>query len=83
MMPRPSKLRAVNQGTRYDITGNMRALVREIERGEIQPRDVVILTRETARLNASPKVGMRHYGFGTVEDIHWMLATAQGRIEPQ
>lgn len=78
------KLRAIDRGTRYDITGKMRSLIRRIESGEIQPRDVVIVTRETTeRRNCSAYVGMHHFGFGSVEDIHWMLATAQGRIQPQ
>ncbi len=82
-MPRP-KLRAIDRGTRYDITGKMRSLIRRIESGEIQARDVVIITRETTeQRNCSPYIGMHHFGFGSVEDIHWMLATAQGRIEPQ
>lgn len=82
-MKTKSNLRVINRGNvRYDISGSMRSLVRRIERGEIQPRDVVILTRETAANNASPCVGMHHYGFGSVEDIHWMLATAQTRIQP-
>jgi len=57
-------------------------LVRDMESGDIQPRDVIVLTRETVRPNVSAKVGMYHYGYGSVEELHWMLATAQNRIEP-
>lgn len=77
-----AKLRVINRGTRYDVAGNLRRLLREIESGEIKPHDVVILTTQTVRNNASPTVTMHHYGTGTAENIHWMLATAQHRIEP-
>ena len=82
-MKKKSNLRVINRGAvRYDISGNMRSMVRRIESGEIRPRDVVILTSETSKNNASPSIAMHHFGFGTVADIHWMLATAQTRIEP-
>jgi hypothetical protein len=46
-MKKKAKLRAIDRGTRYDITGKMRNLIRTIERGEIKPRDIIILTRES------------------------------------
>lgn len=78
-----AKLRVINRGTRYDITGKMRTLIRHFESGEIDLRDVAIVTRETRQNNASPTVILHHYGYGSVEDLHWMLSTAMGRIEPQ
>ena len=48
----------------------------------MQPRDVIVLTSETYQNNSSPDVTMHHFGMGTVADMHWMLATAQRRIEP-
>lgn len=82
-MRKHSKLRVIDRGTRYDVTGCLRGFLREIERGEINPRDVIVVATETLRNNAGPRVHMRHYGTGTEADMHWMLATAQGRIEPQ
>jgi hypothetical protein len=78
-----AKLRAIDRGTRYDITGMMRNLVRRIENGEINPRDVAIVTREATGPNQSCEVILHHYGTASTEELHWMLATAQGRIEPQ
>jgi hypothetical protein len=82
-MKKIAKLRVIDRGTRYDVSGPLRRLVRQIERGEIKPRDVIVLTTQTVRINASPTVTMHHFGTGTESDMHWMLRTAQGRIEPQ
>lgn len=82
MKKKRTNLRVIDRGTRYDVSGKLRAFVREIERGGINPRDVIILSRETIRNNASARVDMRHFGTGSTEDLHWMLATAQNRIEP-
>lgn len=81
-MKKPSKLRVIDRGTRYDVSGKLRSFLREIESGEVKPRDVIVLVTETVCNNAGPRVIMRHYGNGTESDMHWMLATAQGRIEP-
>jgi len=77
-----SKLRAINHGTRYDVIGNLRSLVREMETGKIAPRDVVVITREGLTPNKSCKVGVHHFGTGSTEDIHWMISTAKNRVEP-
>jgi hypothetical protein len=82
-MKKRSNLRVIDRGTRYDMSGNLRALVRSIESGVIYPRDVIVLTSQIVRNNASKTVTMHHFGHVTVQDIHWMLATAAGRIEPQ
>jgi hypothetical protein len=75
-------LRAINQGTRYDVSGKLRNIVRSIESGEIAPRDVIVITREIAGRNKSCKVGLFHFGTGSTEDVHWMLSTAKNRVEP-
>lgn len=77
-----AKLRVIDQGTRYDLTGCMRGLIRRIESGEIMARDIVVLTREPVSPNRSCTVTLHHYGTGSTEDIHWMLSTAKNRIEP-
>ena len=77
------KLRAIDRGTRYDITGKMRRLIHRIESGEIVPRDVLVVTSESCGPNRSNTIILHHMGFGSTEEIHWMLATAKGRIEPQ
>lgn len=80
-MSRRAKLRAIDQGTRYDVAGKLRGIVRQIESGEMEARDVILLTRECEN-NRIPTVTMHHFGNGTIENIHWMLSTAQRRIEP-
>ena len=77
-----SKLRVIDRGTRYDVSKPLRRLIREIERGEVHPRDVIVLTSQTLKNNASPTITMHHFGMGSTEEMHWMLATAQNRIQP-
>lgn len=79
----PAKLRAIDKGTLYDVPGKLRRFVRKIEQGQIDPRDVVVITRESVGPNRSCKVGMYHFGSASTESVHWMIATALGRIEPQ
>jgi hypothetical protein len=81
-MKKKAKLRAIDRGTRYDITGKMRNLIRTIERGEIKPRDIIILTRESNGSGLQQKTGMYHFGAGDEQVMHWMLSTAKNRIEP-
>jgi hypothetical protein len=75
-------LRVIDKGTRYDVSTPLRRLVRQIESGEIKPRDVVIVTAQYTAKNASPAITLHHFGSGSVPDLHWMLATAQNRIQP-
>lgn len=79
---RKTNLRVIDRGTRYDVTGGLRGLVRQIESGEVKPRNVVVVTTQILKNNASPAVTVHHFGQGTTEDIHWMLLTAQNRLEP-
>jgi hypothetical protein len=81
-MAKKSNLRVIDKGTRYDVSGNLRSLTREIESGKISPRDVIVLTREAVANNVSCRIGMRHFGTGSTEELHWMLSTALNRIEP-
>ena len=77
-----TKLQAIDKGTRYDVTGMLTKLTREIarvEHGEVG--DVIVLLRQTKN-NCSPGIHMRHFGNGTMPDIHYMLSTAKNRIEP-
>ena len=76
------KLRAIDRGTRYDITGRMRKIIRDIENGEIKPRNVLVITTESNGTNCMPKVVLYHLGPGLIEEAHWMLSTAKTRIEP-
>ena len=78
-----AKIYAINRGTRYDITGNMRRLVRRMESGEFKPCDVLVITTERIQNNTIPEVTLHHFGTSTVGEIHWMLASAQGTIESQ
>lgn len=81
-MRKPTKIRAINKGTRYDVSRPLRRLVRQIESGEVEPRDVIVLTSQYMQTNASPTVTLHHFGYGSVAEMHWMLSTAQNRIEP-
>ena len=77
-----SGIRAVNQGTRYDFSGNLRRITRSIERGEEgDVRDVVVLI-SCKNNNGSDSVATYHWGNGSEEKAHWMLSTAKNRVEP-
>lgn len=76
-------LRAIDQSTRYDITGKMRKLQREIERGEHgEVRNMVVAFSTKNDNNASASVKMFHWGKGDEKDVHWILSTVKNRIEP-
>ena len=78
---RKSKLRAIDQGTYRDLTGSLRRLTRQIDRGEFgKVRDVsVILSTENG---GGVEVKGWHFGAGSRADVHWMIATAKNRLEP-
>lgn len=76
------KLRRINQGTRYDISGQLRKEVRAIERaanGEYM--DVVLISRKRNQ-KGRIWVQVSHWGGSPQETAHWMVATAKNRLEP-
>jgi len=74
-------IRAIDQGTLYDVTGKLRRLTREIERGEHgQVRNILVILDEV-RPNGS-SIDVRHYGESSIATAHWMAATALNRMEP-
>ena len=78
-MKQPKRsLRAIDQGTRYDITGLLRRQARAIERGEHgHITDAVLITRDT-----DGRVRSFHFGTNSAERSHWMAATVANRMEP-
>ena len=78
-----SGLRVINNGMRYDISGNLRRMAREIERGERgDVRDTVVVLRVENQDPKSASIDVMHWGTGTVADAHWMVCTAKNRLEP-
>jgi hypothetical protein len=79
-----SGLRAIDAGTRYDLTGNLRRMAREIERGEHgDVSNIVLVAQKKGPLDRGRgSCYVAHYGAGTTPEVHWMLATAMNRIEP-
>lgn len=75
--PAKAKLRVINQGTNYDITGHPRKVAREMERGEIDVTDVCLIRRDR-----DGRIIAYHIGTNGGEMAHFMLATAKNRIEP-
>jgi len=77
-----ARLRAIDQGTRYDIIGNMRKFVRRLEQGELKNvKEVIVITRMI-----SPPEGTRSFdvwsaGNGSVETAHWMMESAKRMLE--
>lgn len=85
-VPEPKKhssLRAINQGTRYDLTGQLRRLARAIERGEEgEVRNILIAFTSENGGDKSASVKAFHYGTGTIGDAHWIASTVKNRLEP-
>lgn len=80
---RKAKRRAIDKGTRYDISGNLRRLVRRIENGDLQNvTDVVFVTRTMKSPDGVRRVDVYHCGSGSVEEAHWMMESASNRITP-
>ena len=78
-----SGLRAIDKGMRYDISGNLRRMAREIERGERgDVRNAVLVLSVENGVNKSASVDAMHWGTGTVADAHWMMSTVKNRLEP-
>ena len=73
-----SSIRAIDQGTLYDIPGKLRKLARAIENGEIgEVRDAVLILSNTSNQISS-------YALGKSDRIraHWMVTTVKNRLEP-
>ena len=77
---RPSKLRAIDHGTRYDITGNLRRLVRSIERGEHGAvTDVLVMVRGTDGDGDLSRDAF-HYGKSPIEVVYMMAEWLANRL---
>lgn len=75
---RKSRIRAIDQGTLYDVTGKMKHLTRQIEQGkEGRVTDTVIIIR---RDNGS--IGSFHFGTGNPTVSHHLVSTVKNRLEP-
>lgn len=78
-----AKLRAIDRGTRYDVTGNLRRFVRRIESGDLQDAtDVLVIARCHRPPDGRKRVEIHHFGSATIEEMHWMVSTAKNRYEP-
>jgi hypothetical protein len=75
-------LRAIDAGTRYDISGQLRKLAREIERGEIgAATDFVGAIRTSGEGLNGTKIRAFHWGTGTIETAHYMTLVIKNRLE--
>ena len=71
-------IRAIDEGTPYDITGKMRWLARRIDHGEEGDiTDVVVITR-----NRNGQIGSFGWGTGFRAQAHHMVSTVKNRLEP-
>jgi hypothetical protein len=71
-------IRAIDEGTPYDITGKMRWLARRIDHGdEGDITDVVVITR-----NRNGQIGSFGWGTGFRAQAHHMVSTVKNRLEP-
>ena len=75
-------IRAIHQGTRYDLTGNLRRIAREIERGQYGDVRNIVCAFDTHSPGPNTGVKLFCWGNGGVADSHWILSTAKNRMEP-
>lgn len=71
-------IRAIDQGTPYDLTGKLRWLARDIESGKQGDiTDIVVITRER-----NGQIGSFGWGTGFRAQAHHMVSTVKNRLEP-
>lgn len=68
---RTSKLRPINKGNSYDISGKLRKLVHEIESGKHGDVTDVILAVRSVK-NSQPGIRTAFWGFSQPEVLHYM-----------
>ena len=80
---KPSKLRAIDQGTRYDITGNLRRLTRAIERGDYGKVSHVMVGVKAFDLKGpDQRPGYTTLGFGanSTQDMAYTVDMMKKRV---
>jgi hypothetical protein len=71
-------IRAIDQGTPYDVTGKMRWLARRIDHGdEGDITDVIVITR-----NRNGNISSFGWGPNFRATSHYMVSTVKNRLEP-
>lgn len=83
---RKSRLRAIDAGTRYDITGNLRRLARSIERGDLGAVHHIVIGVSSKLPDSARHLTAYAYGtesvsemFLTVEALRGILSRGAGR----
>ena len=77
---RASKLRPIDRGTFYDITGRLRKLTRQIEGGELgKVTDVFVVTHYVK--DGEFRINTRCFGTGGSERYSYMLRHALKDLE--
>lgn len=78
--PKKAKLRAIDRGTRYDVTGSLKRIARQIERGEHgDVRDVVVIYRSMLGHGAQ-RVNTYHFGTGDFAQALLLVESAKKDI---
>lgn len=77
-LERKRSIRAIDQGTMYDIPGMLRKAARTIARDPRNVTDVVLIERR-----ADGSTGGYHWGTGGVDRAYWMASqAAEGLLTP-
>ena len=75
-----AKLRAIDQGTRYDIAGNLRRLVRRIESGELTNLSHVMVGISRKEMDGSRSVETFGAGMASVPDMAFTIDQMKKRV---
>jgi hypothetical protein len=70
-------VRAIDQGTVYDIPGQLQKAARDLSRNPHAVTDAMLIER-----HSDGTVSTFHWGRGGRPIAHWMAATAKNRLEP-
>lgn len=76
---RGAKLRPINKGNAYDISGRLRRLIRQIESGKHgEVTDVVLALRSIKE--SKSQVITAYYGFSQPEVLHYMASKLEKEV---
>jgi hypothetical protein len=77
---RKSRLRVINNGTRYDVAGKLKWLARQIESGKLgDVRDVVVGVAHIGN-GGGMTASAYHYGTGNIAAAHHLLKCVENEM---
>lgn len=77
-MKKKASIRAIDQGTKYDVSGRLRLLARQIERGEYGvTKNAIVILHSFSGFNGGVRINAYHFGTGDIPTAFYMLEAAK------